>query len=111
MLMRIPMIVLALGGLMAAGCFTYSAPPPPPTTMSAWGPTGGFTLNSGGTCNGQVSLVNGSATVSDPCFTSSYDVVLCSDNTAANPVRCTSSPGSLLLSGTGSDLVAYARVK
>ena len=110
--MLIPLIMLmVLGGLTTAGCFTYSAPPPPPTTMSAWSPTGGFTLNSGGSCAGQISLVAGFATVTDPCFTSSYDVVVCSDNTLPNPVRCTPTIGSLTLSGTGSDSISYARLK
>jgi hypothetical protein len=109
--MRTSIILLAFSGLMATGCFTYSAPTPPPTSMTAWGPTGGFTLNSGGNCAGQVSLVGGFATVNDACFTSSYDVVVCSDNTMANPVRCTPAIGSLSLSGTGSDSISYARLK
>jgi len=109
--MRILIILIALSGLTAAGCFTYSAPPPPPTTMTAWSPTGGFTLNSGGNCAGQVSLKGGFATVTDPCFASSYDVVVCSDNTFANPVRCTPAMGSLSLSGTGNDSISYARLK
>ena len=109
--MRTSIILLAFSGLMAAGCFTYSGPTPPPTTMTAWSPTGGFTLNSGGNCAGQVSLVGGLATVTDTCFTSSYNVVVCSDNTTANPVRCTPSIGSLSLSGTGSDSISYARLK
>jgi hypothetical protein len=110
-MMRFSIIVLAFFGLMAAGCFSYSAPPPPPTSMTAWSPTGGFTLNSGGSCAGQVSLMGGLATVTDACFTGSYNVVVCSDNTTANPVRCTPSIGSLSLSGTGSDSISYARLK
>lgn len=98
-------------GLMAAGCFTYSAPAPPPTSMTAWSPTGSFTFSSGGNCAGQTTLVNGFATVNDPCFTSSYNTVICSDNTLPNPVRCTPAIGSLTLSGTGSDAVSYARLK
>lgn len=79
--------------------------------MTAWSPTGGFTINSGGNCAGQVSLVAGFATVTDTCFTSSYNVVVCSDNTMASPVRCTPAIGSLSLSGTGSDSISYARLK
>jgi len=109
--MRTSVILVAMIGLLAAGCFTYSAPVPPPTTMSAWSPTGGFTLNSGGNCAGQTTLIGGFATITDACFTSSYDVVVCSDNTLPNPVRCTPSIGSLTLSGTGSDSVSYARLK
>ena len=110
--MRIAVILMmVLGGLLSAGCFTYSAPPTPPTSMTAWSPTGGFTLNSGGNCAGQTTLIGGFATITDACFTSSYNVVVCSDNTLPNPVRCTPSIGSLSLSGTGSDSVSYARLK
>jgi len=96
---------------MAAGCFTYSAPPPPPTSMTAWSPTGSFSFSSGGTCAGQITLVNGFTTVNDACFTSSYNVVVCSDNTLPNPVRCTPASGSLTISGTGTDSISYARLK
>jgi len=109
--MRIPVALFAMLGLMAPGCFTYSAPAPPPTSMTAWSPTGSFSFSSGGTCAGQISLVGGFATVTDQCFTSSYNVVVCSDNTMANPVRCTPAIGSLSLSGTGSDSISYARLK
>ena len=109
--MRILKILIALSALLAAGCFTYSAPAPPPMTMTAWSPGGSFTLSSGGNCAGQASLVGGFATVSDPCFTSSYNVVVCSDNTLPNPVKCTPTSGSLSLSGTGNDSVSYARLK
>ncbi len=110
--MRIAVILLALGGLMAAGCLTLPSPPPPaPATMTAWGPGGGFVMNYGANCAGKVSLTNGSATVNDPCFTGDDNVVLCSDNSGANAVRCTVAPGSLQLSGSGNDVIAYARVK
>ena len=109
--MRISILVLAMGGLMIAGCFSYSAPAPPPTTMTAWSPTGGFTLNSGGNCAGQVTLLGGYTTVTDACFTSSYNVVLCTDNTAAHAVSCNPSIGSLSISGVGNDAVSYARLK
>ena len=109
--MRTLTLLLAIGGVMTAGCFTYSAPPPPPTSMTAWSPTGSFTYSSGGSCAGQVTLTAGMATVTDSCFSSASDVVLCSDNTLPNPVRCTPAPGSLSLSGTGGDSISYARMK
>ncbi|HLX37670.1 MAG TPA: hypothetical protein VKR29_07710 [Candidatus Binataceae bacterium] len=109
--MRTSKILLAILGLTVAGCFSYSAPAPPPTTMSAWSPAGSFSLSSGGNCAGQTTLVNGLATITDACFTSSYNVVVCSDNTMPNAVRCTPSIGSLSLSGTGSDSISYARLK
>jgi hypothetical protein len=109
--MRISILVLSICGLMAAGCFSYSAPAPPPTSMTAWSPTGGFTLNSGGNCAGQVGLIGGYTTVTDACFTSSYNVVVCTDNTAAKAVRCTPSIGSLSITGNGNDSISYARLK
>ena|ERR1700676_2812123 len=109
--MRLLITLMALNGLLVVGCFTYSPPPPPPTSMTAWSPTGGFSVNTGGTCVGHATLVGGFATVTDACFSSSYDVVLCSDNTLPNPVRCTPSLGTLSLSGTGSDSISYARLK
>ncbi|HXN84845.1 MAG TPA: hypothetical protein VN867_02185 [Candidatus Binataceae bacterium] len=109
--MRTSIILLGLASLAAAGCLTYSAPPPPPTTMTAWSPTGGFPINSGGNCAGQITMLNGFATVNDPCFTGSFNVVLCSDTTAPHAVQCTPSIGALSLSGSASDTIAYARVK
>jgi hypothetical protein len=109
--MRTLKILIALSGLMAAGCFTYSAPAPPPTSMTAWSPTGSFSFSSGGTCAGQTTLVAGFATITDQCFTSSYNTVVCSDNTAPNPVKCTPATGTLTLAGTGSDAISYARLK
>lgn len=110
--MRTPVIALALGALIAAGCFTVQppSPPPSPATVTAWGPMGGFAVNYGN-CAGHVTLVNGFATVTDPCFDGNNNVVVCSDSTAPNPVKCSPIPGSLLLSGTGADVIAYGRLK
>lgn len=110
--MRKAMVILALAGVMTAGCFTVQPPPPAPvpSSVSAWGPMGGFAVNYGG-CAGQISLVNGFATVSDPCFTGNNNVVMCTDSTAANAVRCAPEPGSLLVSGAGADVIAYARLR
>ncbi|HVN64010.1 MAG TPA: hypothetical protein VMT58_05195 [Candidatus Binataceae bacterium] len=95
------------------GCYaSFPAPqPPPPTSVTTWGPMGGMSINTGSTCAGQVALIGGLATVSDACFTSSTNVVLCTDTTAANPVQCAAGPGALDVSGTGGDVVAYARLK
>jgi len=111
--MRPVSLVIALAALTAAGCF-YSVPQPPPpqpTTMNAWGPFGGFSLNSGGGCAGQVTLINGAATVNDPCFTGDTNVVLCSDSTAAYAARCAAGAGSLSVSGNANDVIGYARVR
>ena len=111
--MRVPVLLLALGGLTAAACFTVQPPPPPaPATMSVWSPTGGFTMNYGSTgCAGQITLLNGFATVNDPCFTGNNNVVICSDSTAPNPVKCAAVAGALLVQGTGGDEISYARAK
>jgi hypothetical protein len=103
---------LALAALFASGCYmSVPAPPPPtPTTVTTWGPLGGMSINTG-VCAGQVSLNAGIASISDSCFTASTNVVLCTDTTAPNPVRCAAVPGTLNLSGTGNDTIAYARVK
>ncbi|HYA36639.1 MAG TPA: hypothetical protein VEF03_13525 [Candidatus Binataceae bacterium] len=111
--MRSTRLALALAALTAWGCF-YSVPQPPPpqpTTMNAWGPFGGFSLNSGGGCAGQVTLTNGVATVHDPCFTDDTNVVICSDSTAAYATRCAASQGSLSVSGNANDVIGYARVR
>ena len=62
-------------------------------------------------CAGRVTLAQGSASVSDSCFTGDTNVVLCTDVTAANPVRCAPAKGALLVAGTGQDMISYARVK
>lgn len=87
------------------------APTPPPTSMSSWGPLGGFTMSSGANCAGQAALVNGKSTVSDPCFTDTSNVVLCTDATAPSAVACKPSNGQLSISGFGNDVVAYARLR
>ena len=41
--MRVIVVMFALIGTMTAGCFQVAPQPPlPPTTMSSWGPAGGF---------------------------------------------------------------------
>jgi hypothetical protein len=62
-------------------------------------------------CAGRATLQQGSATVADSCFTGDTNVVLCSEVTGLNPVRCAPHPGSLSIFGTGNDTVSYARVK
>src|SRR5205807_10657185 len=74
--------------LIVATCFTAGClqipvePAPPPTTMSSWGPFGGFTMSSGANCAGHATLTNGLATIQDPCFTEGTNVVLCTDPSA-----------------------------
>lgn len=110
--MRWIVAMLALVGTTMVGCLEVAPQPPlPATTMSSWGPTGGFTLSSGSTCAGHAALNAGHASVSDPCFTGSDNVVMCTDTTAANAVQCSPGSGYLTISGAGSDMISYARMK
>jgi hypothetical protein len=62
-------------------------------------------------CAGRVQLAQGVATLKDACFSGDTNVVLCTDSTAANPVRCAAGEGQLEISGTGTDVINYARVR
>jgi hypothetical protein len=102
----------AAAGLIAAGCLQVAPQPPtPPTTMSSWGPLGGFSMTSGAPCSGKTTLTDGAALVSDACFTGADNIVMCTDTTAANALRCTPASGSLSISGGVGDTVAYARIR
>jgi hypothetical protein len=102
----------AITALMTAGCLQVAPQPPvPPTTMSSWGPMGGFSMTSGAPCSGKATLSDGTASVSDVCFTGADNIVLCTDTTAANPIRCTPANGSLSMSGGIGDTISYARIR
>jgi hypothetical protein len=62
-------------------------------------------------CAGRATLQQGSASVADSCFTGDTNVVLCTNVTGLNPVRCTPRQGSLAIVGIGDDQISYARVK
>jgi hypothetical protein len=62
-------------------------------------------------CAGHVQLAQGIATVNDSCFTGDTNVVVCTDASAASPVRCSAVSGQLSVAGTGADWVSYARVR
>ena len=105
-------LALAILSLMTTGCLeVQSQPPLPQTTMSSWGPMGGFTMSSGSQCAGKTTLRNGGrASVSDSCFTSRDNIVMCTDASVPNPVSCTPGSGYLSISGTDGDTIAYVRV-
>jgi hypothetical protein len=71
---------------------------------------GGVSNVSIGQCAGRIALENGSATVKDTCFTGDTNVVVCTDATAANPIRCTPGNGQLSISGSANDVISYVRV-
>ena len=62
-------------------------------------------------CAGRTTLEQGIATVKDECFTGDSNVVLCTDNSAPNPVKCSPGKGELRIGGTGSDAISYARLR
>ena len=98
--------------LLSTGCLQIAPEPaPPPTSISSWGPLGGFTMSSVANCAGHATLTNGFATIQDPCFTGSANVVLCTDTSSPAAVSCLPRSGSLAIAGIGSDSIAYARVK
>jgi hypothetical protein len=107
------LFALAGAGLFAMGCLQVSPQPPlPPTSLSSWSPMGGFTVNSGATCAGKVTLdSSGRGSVSDACFTSADNVVVCTDTTAVSAVRCSAGTGSLSVNGAAGDTISYARVR
>ena len=110
--MRVIVAMLALIGLTTAGCLQVPPQPPlPPTTMSSWGPAGGFTLSSGAACAGHATLSAGHTSVTDPCFTGVDNVVMCTDTSTANAVQCSPNSGYLAIAGAGSDTISYARVR
>jgi hypothetical protein len=109
---RLAIAALAAAGLMATGCLQVASQPPvPPTTLSSWGPMGGFSMTSGAPCTGKATLTDGTASVSDACFTGAENIVMCTDTTAANAVRCTPAYGTLSISGGVGDTISYARIR
>jgi hypothetical protein len=110
--MRVIVAILALIGTMTAGCLQVQPQPPlPATTMSSWGPAGGFTMSSGLTCSGHATLMTGHTSITDPCFTGVDNVVICTDNSTPSAVQCSPGSGYLVISGSGSDMISYSRVK
>ena len=109
---RLTIAALAVAALTASGCLQVAPQPPvPPTTMSSWGPMGGFSMSSGAPCTGKATLSDGTASVSDACFSGADNIVMCTDTTAANPIRCTPANGSLSISGGVGDTISYARIR
>jgi len=64
-----------------------------------------------GMCAGPVALSQGEATIRDDCFTGDTNVVLCTDAAAPSPINGSPGPGTLSISGSGGDIISYARVR
>jgi hypothetical protein len=63
------------------------------------------------TCAGKIALSQGGASVHDSCFSGDTNVVLCTNETHPNPVRCKASAGILTVEGSGEDVIDYARIR
>ena len=62
-------------------------------------------------CAGKIALSQGSALVRDNCFSGDTNVVMCTNESKPNPVRCKSTSGVLTIEGTGEDVIDYARIR
>ena len=122
--MRSVIVALGLSALIfGAGCAPrpHPAPPPPGEPGAAshesrdiWANTVFGAANVTATadlCAGRVRLAQGAGTVNDTCFTGDTNIVLCTDASSASAIQCTAGNGKLVLVGTGSDLINYARVR
>ncbi|MGH7932493.1 MAG: hypothetical protein ACREQN_04925, partial [Candidatus Binataceae bacterium] len=77
----LPTLAAFLSLTMTACLQVQPQPPVPPTTMSSWGPMGGFSMSSGAACAGQVTLSAASTVVNNTCFIGVGDIVMCTDTT------------------------------
>jgi hypothetical protein len=112
--MRAMIVILLVAGIFAATSCREGLTPAGKRSsdISAVGIFGGAAVNIAPTaCAGRATLTQGSAQVKDECFTGDTNVVLCTDVTNVNPVRCAPEAGSLLVAGSGSDVIAYARMR
>jgi hypothetical protein len=123
--MRIAIAAIVVSAMLAQGCghpqHGTGNEPLKPGEKSAWTASNNVSANSffgavnirtaPNLCAGRIQLEQGSATVKDSCFTGDTNVVLCTDSTAASAIRCASGVGNLQLTGSGNDLINYARVR
>lgn len=114
--MRTVTIAVALAALLTAGCRHGVGLGEGDTAgshdMTALGLFGGANINVNQyLCAGRITLNNGSGAVKDACFSGESNIVLCTDMTNANAVRCTPAKDELSIGGNGSDVISYVRVK
>ena len=121
-IMRMAMVPIALAGLTFAACrmapneVKVNLPGDAKTSQEgiyAVGIMGGANVNlhTAIVCAGRIPLSNGNALVKDACFTGDTNVVVCTDASSISAVRCSPGAGSLLIGGSGSDVIAYARMR
>ncbi len=119
---RIAIATFALAGLTLAACrmtpneVKVNLPgdmKTPNDSINAVGIFGGANVNlhTSIVCAGRVPLSQGSAIVKDACFSGDTNVVVCTDTSSISAVRCEPGAGSLLIGGSGADVIAYARMR
>ena len=96
-------MVLALGLVMAVGCDNAKS------ARSVFGSANVRTQEA--VCAGKVALTQGNASVRDTCFSGDTNIVLCTNESHPNPVRCKAINGVLTIEGTGGDVIDYARIR
>ncbi len=105
--------LLLVGALAATSCRSPQAVRGKESSdITATGIFGGAVVNVAPVaCAGRIGLSGGAAEVKDACFTGDTNVVVCSDASTISPVRCAPHAGALSIGGSGSDVVAYARMR
>jgi hypothetical protein len=96
-------VILALGLMMVTGC---------DRAKSASSVFGSANVHISETmCVGKIALSQGSASVRDNCFSGETNIVLCTNESHPNPVRCKAVGGTLTIEGSGDDVIDYARIR
>ena len=62
-------------------------------------------------CIGKITLTQGSAAVRDSCFSGETNIVLCTNESHPNPVRCKATTGMLTIESGAGDVIDYARIR
>ena len=97
-------MLIGLGiALMLAGCDSRN------TARSVFGRADVHNLEA--ICTGKIALSQGSAMVRDNCFSGDSNIVLCTNESHPNPVRCKAGAGVLTVEGGGEDVIDYARIR
>jgi hypothetical protein len=96
-------IVLALMLVMAIGCDRAKS------ASSVFGSANVHIQDT--VCAGKIALSQGTASVQDKCFSGDTNIVLCTNESHPNPVRCKAVAGTLSIEGAGDDVIDYARIR
>lgn len=97
-------MLLGLGVLLAVvGCDSRN------TVHSVFGSANVRTLEA--MCVGKIALTQGGASVRDTYFSGDTNIVLCTNESHPNAVRCKATGGVLTIEGAGEDVIDYARIR